>query len=159
MKTHIPKMPKERLDFFAKFKMLDENFDLAERIVNMSQENTSQTPTQTSGLRRYSVGLYFQKHKIELFVEINQLTKIGRSYPQIYDYDGIDLSAFDAYMLGVSRDHAFFKYMRGTLVLVDNSSANGTQLNAQLLEPMIPYAIEAGDTIQLGTLEFIVTEL
>lgn len=159
MKTHIPKMPKERLDFFAKLKMIDSDFDLAERIVDMSYTETVQTPTQTSRLRRHSLGLYFQKHKIELFVEINQLTKIGRSYPQIYDYDGIDLSAFDAYMLGVSRDHAFFKYIRDILVLIDNSSANGTQLNAQLLEPLTPYAIQAGDTVQLGSLEFIVTEL
>lgn len=162
MKTQIPQSPDmmtKKLELPDVLKRQGTSFDINERRLEISQDDIGDTPNNDDGQRLNSLGLYFEKFRLEFFVELNKLTKVGRSYPQIFDYDGIDLSAFDAYMQGVSREHAFFQYVGDMLVMIDNHSINGTWLNNVKVEPLQPYQVEPGDSINLGSLEFVITEL
>ena len=68
----------------------------------------------------------------------------------------IDLSAFGAYGLGVSRLHAFFKKTEAGYEVRDMNSTNGTWLNDESLVPNQQYPIKNGDRIRLGKLGLIV---
>lgn len=162
MKTQRPQSSPntmtKKLELPDILKEKDSNFNINERRLEISKDEMN-TRSSNNEQRLNSLGLYFEKFRLEFFVELNKLTKIGRSYPQIFDYDGIDLSAFDAYMQGVSREHAFFQYIGDMLVMIDNHSINGTWLNNVKVEPLQPYQVEPGDSINLGSLEFVITEL
>lgn len=64
----------------------------------------------------------------------------------------IDLSHFDAYERGVSRQHAILRHLNNTVVLIDMNSANSTFLNGQRLMPDQPRILRDGDEIRLGQL-------
>jgi len=64
----------------------------------------------------------------------------------------IDLSGFDAYEQGVSRQHAILRRQNDTIVIVDLNSANNTFLNGQRLVPDQPRILRDGDEIRLGQL-------
>lgn len=66
----------------------------------------------------------------------------------------LDLSAFDAYALGVSRIHAALSVSGDRLFLEDRGSDEGTWLGDQLCMPFKRYEVLPGDMIRLGRLEF-----
>src|SRR5436853_1372174 len=49
-----------------------------------------------------------------------------------------------------SRRHATVRYENGSYVLYDERSANGTFVNGQQLEEMIPHSLRDGDHIGIG---------
>jgi hypothetical protein len=76
---------------------------------------------------------------------------LGREDPGSRPTPG-DLSRFDAYALGVSRNHAQITYEEGRYILQDLGSANGTWVNGHRLLPRIPYQLKNEDLIWLGKL-------
>lgn len=77
-------------------------------------------------------------------------TVIGRRDP-IGDYaPEIDLTAYAAYQMGVSRKHAVIQREGIHLYLIDLSSRNGTFLNEKRLAPNEPNLLRTGDEIRLG---------
>jgi pSer/pThr/pTyr-binding forkhead associated (FHA) protein len=64
----------------------------------------------------------------------------------------IDLSNFQALEMGVSRNHARLDARKDPAILLDLSSANGTFVNGQQLNPDEPRQLESGDEIRLGRL-------
>lgn len=64
----------------------------------------------------------------------------------------VDLTPFDAGVMGVSRQHARIIRDRSGLSVEDLSSTNGTRVNKVRLEPHAPFAVRSGDMIQLGQL-------
>lgn len=85
-----------------------------------------------------------------LHQNVKQIT-IGRSYPG-EDAPGIDLTAYDAYLLGVSRQHASIQRSRDGYTLCDMESTNGTWVNDRRLKPYEDYPLKSGDLIRLGQL-------
>jgi hypothetical protein len=63
-----------------------------------------------------------------------------------------DLSAYNAYLLGVSRRHATVSYTPQGYTMMDMGSANGTWVNSRRLTPHVPHVIKNGDQIWLGQL-------
>jgi pSer/pThr/pTyr-binding forkhead associated (FHA) protein len=49
-----------------------------------------------------------------------------------------------------SRRHATVRYENGHYVLRDEHSANGTFVNGQQLQEMIPYVLQDGDRVTVG---------
>jgi pSer/pThr/pTyr-binding forkhead associated (FHA) protein len=76
---------------------------------------------------------------------------LGRLTPED-PLDVIDLTKYNAHLLGVSRRHAMIRVMQDKYSLEDLGSANGTWLNENRLEPGKPYALTGGDQIRLGQL-------
>ena len=62
----------------------------------------------------------------------------------------LDTSPFQGRELGVSRVHAEISFDNGTYYVRDLRSTNGTWLNNDRLEPLVPQAISAGDQLRLG---------
>lgn len=50
----------------------------------------------------------------------------------------------------VSRRHASVRYEQGHYVLRDERSANGTFVNGEQLEAMVPYLLQDGDQVEIG---------
>jgi pSer/pThr/pTyr-binding forkhead associated (FHA) protein len=67
-----------------------------------------------------------------------------------------DLSEFDAYAMGVSRNHASVKAAEGKYILTDLNSANGTWIDGERILPSKPHDLSSGSALQLGRLKLIV---
>jgi hypothetical protein len=68
----------------------------------------------------------------------------------------LDLSDFNAYRLGVSRQHCQLRRRGTNLIVTDFGSANGTFLNAEKLAAHAEYVIAHGDILTLGQLQIAV---
>ncbi|MBN2305597.1 MAG: FHA domain-containing protein [Anaerolineae bacterium] len=77
---------------------------------------------------------------------------IGRSSPNSAMLPDVDLAAFEAAALGVSRMHAELKREQNTLLLSDLGSANHTHINGQRLHAHEVRVLNNGDVIEFGRL-------
>lgn len=94
-----------------------------------------------------------QKDRVKLVFD-NQPLIIGRG-----DDDNpieIDVTPYDAFESGVSRQHAALLWEDDGLFVVDLGSKNGTRINGFNLEAHRPYRLRNGDEIELGRLRTIV---
>ncbi len=90
---------------------------------------------------------------MQLGLDINGETILGRKMdaPNL-----VDLTAFGADELGVSRQHAMLKPTETDLFVVDLGSTNGTLCNNEIIDMNASYSLLNGDTLTLGRLQFIV---
>jgi hypothetical protein len=68
----------------------------------------------------------------------------------------VDLTEFDGYVMGVSRQHALIRSTGSEYVLIDLQSSNGTWLNGQRIVPDKPYPLPSGTAVYLGRLRLFV---
>jgi len=86
-------------------------------------------------------------------LDINDEIMLGRG-PDAPDC--VDLSAYDAEMLGVSRLHLMLRPTATNLFVLDLGSTNGTWQNDRSIGVNTPYSLVNGDILSLGGLRFIV---
>jgi pSer/pThr/pTyr-binding forkhead associated (FHA) protein len=86
-----------------------------------------------------------------VFIKDKSEIILGRHTPD-ESLDVVDLTKYNAHLLGVSRRHAMIRVLQDKYSLTDLGSANGTWLNENRLEPGRPYALTGGDQIRLGQL-------
>ena len=98
----------------------------------------------------WHVALTVIEYEVEIVFDITDSVTLGRSYPRLNLYEGIDLSPFNAYELGVSRHHATLILVSGQVVIQDHNSNNGTLVNNKKLKPNSNYLLENGVTLHLG---------
>lgn len=101
-------------------------------------------------VRGYSDAMFFDPE------EVHELL-IGRIDPESGESPAIDLQAYGASELGVSRRHAALIRRDGALSIMDKGTPNGTYLNGQRLIPLQPRILRDGDEIRLGRLVLNVT--
>lgn len=89
-------------------------------------------------------------------VPIKDEVTLGRAAPNNPIKPDIDLSAFNAEELGVSRIHATLRREENTIHVVDLSSKNHTYLNDQRVYPRESRVLRNGDEIRLGRLPITV---
>jgi pSer/pThr/pTyr-binding forkhead associated (FHA) protein len=65
----------------------------------------------------------------------------------------VDLSAYDAFSLGVSRMHVSLRIFNGDVYVMDLGSSNGTKINSQKIVQHVEYSISHGDLVTLGRLK------
>jgi pSer/pThr/pTyr-binding forkhead associated (FHA) protein len=87
-------------------------------------------------------------NSVKIDVPLNQECFIGRSSQE--ELLAVDLTPFNAHVLGVSRKHAMLKPVANGCCLIDFKSTNGTLLNGNPLVPHQPYLLKSGDEIQIG---------
>lgn len=75
---------------------------------------------------------------------------LGRRDPATGTMPDVDLTAFAAYRLGVSRKHAIIRHNQKKLEIYDLGSSNGTSVNGVKLASHQPHPLRDGDTISLG---------
>lgn len=92
---------------------------------------------------------------VELKLKTTQDIIIGRR-PRAEDPPvTVDLQHYDAHRMGVSRHHAMLKVSKGTLILVDMGSVNGTFVNGHRARPANRYAVYHGDEIRVGRITLL----
>jgi CheY-like chemotaxis protein len=93
--------------------------------------------------------------------EVSERLVIGRSDKKQASRPDIDLEPFNAYNLGVSRQHAVIAARNSRITIRDNDSANGTFLNGGKLDSGQEFHLRHGDALTLGKLQlqvaFVVT--
>jgi hypothetical protein len=77
------------------------------------------------------------------------LGRVAEDQPIIPD---IDLTEFEAYLMGVSRLHATLKVGPQRISIRDLGSSNGTRVNGQRIVPHVDYPLKPGDAVALGKL-------
>ena len=90
--------------------------------------------------------------KLVLHVE-GSLVLGRKSEPNEINGADVDLSVFDAYSRGVSKQHAVIEFADRVLTLRDLGSRNGTYLNMAAVSPNSHRVLRDNDIIHLGNLE------
>lgn len=105
------------------------------------------------------VVLVIGKMQLRIILQISEPLVFGRSFSENEVVSFIDLEAFGAEDLGVSRKHLRCWADNGELFIEDLGSLNGTYLNGVRLADHSPQQIHHADHIMLGgfeiALEFI----
>lgn len=65
----------------------------------------------------------------------------------------IDLTSYDAYAKGVSRQHAILQARDNRVTLQDLGSSNGTYINGHMLQQGKAFRVREGDIVTIGKLE------
>lgn len=77
-------------------------------------------------------------------------TTLGRRDPATGSAPDVDFTAYAAYRLGVSRQHAILQLKENRLDVYDLGSSNGTSINGLKLAPRQPHPLRDGDQLALG---------
>lgn len=89
---------------------------------------------------------------LEFIVPEDSGRVLGRRYTHSTEHRLLDLNAFSAFNLGVSRHHAELVLRGHSLRIMDLDSTNGTFVNGARLLPRELRGLVNGDTLQLGSL-------
>jgi len=81
-----------------------------------------------------------------------QTIVVGRAQSADQVQPDLDLSPYQAYKLGVSRQHAYLSRDDDTITITDVGSANGTFVNGQRLTPHERRVLQDGDEVWFGQL-------
>jgi pSer/pThr/pTyr-binding forkhead associated (FHA) protein len=103
--------------------------------------------------RPWRIALRLVQQQVQMIFDLEGKMIVGRAYPDSGYYPDIDLGAFNAGDLGVSREHLFIQLDGDRVVIEDNHSANGTKLNGEWLKPHEKYPVRNGDEIMLGLMK------
>src|SRR5512134_3721923 len=79
--------------------------------------------------RPWRIALRLVHFQMQLIFDLSGSMMIGRAYPEKNLYPDIDLAAYNAADLGVSREHLLIQLDGDRVVVIDKNSANGTRLN------------------------------
>lgn len=97
--------------------------------------------------------LHVQGAEVPITVKIiKQEMTLGRGTPDKAPRPDVDLAAYNAAELGVSRLHARLRFENNTILVSDLDSVNHTFINGQRLHPHETRALRDGDEIRLGRL-------
>jgi hypothetical protein len=100
-----------------------------------------------------SIALYVMGEKLPLVVEgKGQPTILGRLGQDSPTSGIVDLTKYQAHLLGVSRQHAAISFKENSFAIEDLNSSNGTWVNENRLAPNQPRVLRNGDVIRLGQL-------
>ncbi|NWG16458.1 MAG: FHA domain-containing protein [Chloroflexi bacterium] len=103
--------------------------------------------------RPWRIALQLVQLQMKMIFDLEGTMIIGRAFPEKGFYPDVDLAAFNAGDLGVSREHLIIGLDGDRVVIMDNHSANGTRLNGEWLKPEEKYPVRNGDEIMLGLMK------
>lgn len=78
---------------------------------------------------------------------------LGRAAEGLIPCPDIDLTPYEAFSQGVSRQHALLKITGPRVYIMDLGSSNGTRINGQKINPRVEFPVNHGDVIALGKLK------
>ncbi|MBI1279792.1 MAG: FHA domain-containing protein [Anaerolineaceae bacterium] len=111
------------------------------------------TAAKTEAQWRVRLDVTFDSH-IQVGLDIYSEVVLGRGQ-ESQAFDAI-FRSFDIEQMGLSRRHAAIRPTDEHLYLVDLGSTNGSGINGSTIGVNTPYALNHGDLIRLGRLEFTI---
>jgi FHA domain len=132
---------------------LDQNSTLTTRSVlnEVSPGSGNHHSVHVGKLPEKGIAIYVGDAKEPLVIVARDRLTLGRR-KDVPISDLVDLTPFDAYRKGVSRNHAVLTYKDNRLYIHDVGSVNGTWLNGQRLKSYELYALQPGTAVALGQL-------
>lgn len=123
-----------------------------------SEINSRQVPDRlTTGAQPWRVIMQTGSPEPKVLgMDVHDVTVVGRSDPNDSVVPDLDLAAYGAQSLGVSRRHAILLPSAEGLCMMDLDSTNGTWLNGVYLQPGQKYRVRAGDRVEFGRLRLVV---
>lgn len=127
-------------------------------LAGQSDHSTARLPTEgpaetaPSAPRRSSTIILAIQHGSRIALPMTKEIVLGRLDASKAIFPDVDLTNEGGLESGVSRRHARIFRTEAGLVIEDLDSLNGTFLNGTRLTPAIPYPMNDGDRIQIGTL-------
>ena len=118
-------------------------------------ETTEWVPREIDIPLQQGIIIYVNKQSETLIIEKKEPFILGRNVENSRGRNGeeiIDLSGYDAYVKGVSRQHVKILPVEGEYVIIDMGSTNGTWLNQLRLIPGRFYQLERDNEVRLGHL-------
>ena len=103
--------------------------------------------------RPWRIALRLMDFQMQMIFDLGGTIVIGRAHPETGFYPDVDLGGFKGNEMGVSREHLYFKLDGDRVTVIDNGSANGTQLNGVWMKPHEAYPIRHGDELMLGLMK------
>jgi hypothetical protein len=100
--------------------------------------------------------LQLEDETMPIIVQIRDEIILGRMTEQGDTVTYINLTAYGAEDMGVSRRHARLLRDHKAVYLMDLKSTNGTRLNGESLSPSVEKRLRDGDEVMLGRLRFYV---
>lgn len=88
----------------------------------------------------------------QITLEAKDQLQIGRSDPRRDSYPDLDLTIDGGAEAGISRLHAVISSTAQGVAIMDLNSVNGTQINNYRIPPHLPFALNSGDELKLGTM-------
>ena len=113
----------------------------------------------TAELLTWKLGLWLPDQHQMIGLEINTDTTLGRQGLDTFDTPHVDLTAFGAHEVGVSRVHAQVVIHNKGLAIQDLGSTNGTYLNGYRIESFVDVPLHHDDLLELGGLTMRVSFL
>lgn len=101
----------------------------------------------------WRIALRLTHLQMQMIFDVSGQMVVGRANPEAGFYPDIDLGPFNGSEMGVSREHLFIRLDGDRVVVVDNESANGTQLNGEWLKANEAYPLRHGDELTLGLMK------
>lgn len=98
------------------------------------------------------VVLHIEDVREPLILNLDHPTVLGRVNTAAEQYPDVDLTAYDAFVKGVSSRHLALERDDRHLLLTDLNSTNGTFLNGKRLPANQPISVRDGAEIRLGKL-------
>lgn len=119
----------------------------------LSQEvEPGRAPGHTAHLGKLppnGIACYVEMSAEPIITTLDERLVIGRQTDR-RDQVTLDLTAYDAYRLGVSRNHIALVRKNGQIYVHDVGSVNGSWIAGQRLKPYELYALPSGTAILLG---------
>ena len=101
------------------------------------------------------LAIYLAKHPQPIAICLEKEFVIGR-LTEATNENVVDLSAYKAFDLGVSRRHATIRRAGKGYNIIDLNSSNGTWVNERILPPLQPTPLKSGSQIRLGQMQIYV---
>jgi hypothetical protein len=103
--------------------------------------------------RPWRIAIRLVEFKMQMIFDLAGTVVVGRAHPESGYYPDVDLGGFKGNEMGVSREHLYFKLDGDRVTIIDNGSANGTQLNGVWMKAHEAYPVRHGDEITLGLMK------
>ncbi|MEP7287429.1 MAG: FHA domain-containing protein [Chloroflexota bacterium] len=105
------------------------------------------------GADKDTIVMFIGTHPRPITATVNSQITIGRRNPEAPEGSHVDLSAYDAFDLGVSKVHAAIQRDGDVFEVRDLNSSNGTFINGFPVSPQEPDRIKSGDEVRLANMQ------
>ncbi|PKO03571.1 MAG: hypothetical protein CVU43_02265 [Chloroflexi bacterium HGW-Chloroflexi-5] len=123
--------------------------------VNVSESGSNSFPTRRviQKPKDPNISLHLVESGKVIHLSDKKDFTVGRAVEGQSILPDVDVSAYDAFSLGVSRMHVSLRILNGEVYVMDLGSSNGTKINGQKIVQHVEYSVSHGDLITLGRLK------
>ena len=112
-------------------------------------------PIEDSLIPDDGIAIYAAGASKPIYLWFDKELVFGRKEQDLPKDTLLDLSEFDGYQSGISREHAMIRRMGNGYEIVDLASTNGSWLNEERLIPNKPVPLVSGSQLRFGHLRLL----